>query len=193
MKRRRGASGRFTSGDQLTGGSGDVNPQFLHMTITQSGADTTTSAQINLPVTRLPQSNVVTIIELLKIYVDMPVVVGEAAGLASNSLAVNFSTTNGGATANAFSDPDVLAAYEVQKRTAFTAAQGFAAVESGGPQTPIDLTDGAGHGVLVATDNAFIQCVSVATGVANTVNAKWLYRFKTVSLVEYVGIVQSQQ
>lgn len=57
-----------------------------------------------------------------------------------------------------------------------------------------DLTDGAGHGVLVATDAIYLQIFT--TGVANTSETgrfRMLYRFKNVSLAEYIGIVQSQQ
>jgi len=57
----------------------------------------------------------------------------------------------------------------------------------------IDLTDGAGHGVLVATDKMFLSVVSEGTGDTNDVTCKILYRYKTVGITEYVGIVQSQQ
>lgn len=63
-----------------------------------------------------------------------------------------------------------------------------------------DLTDGAGHGVLIATDNIYFTLYSTcsATGTATTsvqANATLalLYRFKRVNLQEYIGIVQSQQ
>lgn len=65
-----------------------------------------------------------------------------------------------------------------------------------------DLTDGAGHGLLVATDNIWLTCYATAAtadagenAVLNvaTVNADLIYRFKEVSLQEYIGIVQSQQ
>lgn len=62
-----------------------------------------------------------------------------------------------------------------------------------------DLTDGAGHGVLIATDNiwctAFINgaCPDIGTTASATIFADLLYRFKKISLQEYIGIVQSQQ
>lgn len=65
-----------------------------------------------------------------------------------------------------------------------------------------DLTDGAGHGVLVATDNIFLTLQTAATvvGASATITAATgfgecaiLYRFKEVGLAEYIGIVQSQQ
>jgi len=57
----------------------------------------------------------------------------------------------------------------------------------------IDLTDDAGHGVLVATDKMYLSVVSEGTGDTNDVTCRILYRYKTVGITEYVGIVQSQQ
>lgn len=64
-----------------------------------------------------------------------------------------------------------------------------------------DLTDGAGHGVLIATDNIFlnVQVTNAAfnnvtaDAISATFNCDILYRFKEVKLQEYIGIVQSQQ
>lgn len=62
-----------------------------------------------------------------------------------------------------------------------------------------DLTDGAGHGVLIATDNVWLTAFlngavpDIGTTAALNVYADLLYRFKKVTLQEYVGIVQSQQ
>lgn len=65
-----------------------------------------------------------------------------------------------------------------------------------------DLTDGAGHGVLVATDNIWLSILATAAtadagenavlNVASS-NCDLFYRFKEVTLQEYIGIVQSQQ
>jgi hypothetical protein len=57
----------------------------------------------------------------------------------------------------------------------------------------LDVTDGAGHGVLIATDSIYAQVNSANTATTNTVYFKLLYRFKEVNIIEYVGIVQSQQ
>ena len=58
-----------------------------------------------------------------------------------------------------------------------------------------DLTDGAGHGVLVATDQLFFTVGFIATRTLvnnRTAVCRILYRFKDVSLQEYIGIVQQQ-
>lgn len=63
-----------------------------------------------------------------------------------------------------------------------------------------DLTDGAGHGLLVATDSIWLtQYLSIAAagsiGFTSSIGtiAEIIYRFKKVTLQEYIGIVQSQQ
>lgn len=64
-----------------------------------------------------------------------------------------------------------------------------------------DLTDGAGHGVLVATDNVFLTLQTALSsiigtsvgGITGVAECAILYRFKEVGLAEYIGIVQSQQ
>jgi hypothetical protein len=75
-----------------------------------------------------------------------------------------------------------------------------------------DLTDGAGHGVIVATDNVYLGMNTVLTAngiIGSPTNGDitfdaflvegiflycWLlYRFKEVGLTEYIGVVQSQQ
>lgn len=56
----------------------------------------------------------------------------------------------------------------------------------------VDLTDGDGHGLLVATDQLTFFVCSLTTGVANRFVAKVWYKWRTVTIEEYVGIVQSQ-
>lgn len=63
------------------------------------------------------------------------------------------------------------------------------------------MTDGAGHGVLVATDNIYLTLQTALSsvigssvgGIQGFGEAAILYRFKEVGLAEYIGIVQSQQ
>lgn len=58
-----------------------------------------------------------------------------------------------------------------------------------------DLTDQAGHGILVATDNIYLATYSTVLGYnwVSDFYCKILYRMKEVKLAEYIGIVQSQQ
>lgn len=60
-----------------------------------------------------------------------------------------------------------------------------------------DLTDNAGHGVLVGTDQIFFGAGNAAGGTISEstgqATARILYRIKDVGITEYVGLVQSQQ
>lgn len=188
MKRR-----RIEGGDgSITGGTGDVNPQFLTFTATQSGADTVTSTAQAIPIQRLPSGGRAQVLELLKAFVQMPdLVVSATATETTDSITLFLSTSNLGATATTMAEPRVFGACELRDRSAFSAGGTYFTEYT--RFKVIDLTDGAGHGFLVATDNVYGQVVSVGTGAANSVIIKLYYRWKNVSLQEYIGIVQSQQ
>lgn len=100
-------------------------------------------------------------------------------------------TRDNGTTAVTPADPSVFSTISVRNTGAFTAG-GTYAVQYNEPIVQ-DFTDGAGHGFLVATDNLFLQASSANLDAAGVVRVKVLYRWKNVSLAEYVGIVQSQQ
>lgn len=178
--------------ESLTGGTGDVNPQYMHGTFTQLGVDTTTSTAFNLPITRIPQGQRVTILEVLKIWV-MNNAFGavNSATEQSEDVSVAFSTINMGSLIASFNEPNVFAYFTRDRQSAFSALGTYAYIID--EPRMVDLTDGAGHGFLLANDQMFIQCSSAGTGLAMGTWFKMLYRFKTVGIVEYVGIVQSQQ
>lgn len=180
-------------GRELTGGTGDVNPQFLSFTATQSAADTTTSIQVALPVQRLQNRNMAQVMEVLKVFwnTSTPPAIA-AVGESLDSITAVLSTVSFGTTNAVFSDPRVIALTNVAQRGAFTAGGTYVNSYETRPFVQ-DLTDGAGHGVLVATDSLFMQVQSATTGNANIAQCKVLYRMKNVSMTEYVGIVQSQQ
>ena len=181
-------------GDQLTGGTKDVNPQWLNCpTLTQSGADTTTTQEVNINLSKLPTSpNSAIVMEILKILLTttpLPNIASVTEVL--DQIVATVSTSTGGTTALAFNDSRVIAQLTQQQRGAFTAAGTYANTLPGVLEA--DLTDGAGHGMLVATDSIFLQCSSTTTGNSNVVSCKILYRFKKIGLTEYIGIVQQQQ
>jgi len=179
-------------GDTLTGGTGDVNPQWLSFSAVQSAADTTTTTTQNIPIQRLPSGTRAQVMEVLKVYLTFG---GWAAVASATELARNIqcflTTFSSGTTQLAASNPRVFASSTRYQNGAFTAAGTYATSYDGTHM--LDLTDGAGHGIIVATDSVFAQVSSSNTGVAQTVHIKVLYRWKDVSLAEYIGIVQSQQ
>ena len=180
-------------GESLTGGTGDVNPQFMHGQVIQSAADTTTTTQFPLPIQKVQSGGQqATIVELLKIFVDFPNFPVAVAGQSIMTMGINFSTISFGTTGPTWNEPNVFGRKSLESHNSFTAAGTMYQLFDGGPYE-LDLTDGAGHGILLATDNIFAQAVSGATGLTNTIPFKLLYRFKKVGLLEYIGIVQSQQ
>jgi hypothetical protein len=173
------------SRDTLTGGTRDVSPQFLSFVFSQSGSDATTTTQQTLPVEKFGTAgNGARIIEVLKVYFGY-----DAAAIAEVDSRINvyLSTKTGGTTKLTFDNPTVFAYSKVISQIT-TSGQEFAVF----PQV-MDVTDGAGHGILIATDNIFAQLASSGTSATNTMEVKILYRFKQVGLQEYIGIVQSQQ
>lgn len=169
--------------DSLTGGTNDVSPQTLTVLVDQSAADTARSIEIPLPVTRIASDQAPTIIEILKVkyynysnYVET-----------DNDIEVFLSTKDISTAARFYGNAACFSAFGRAIR--ITTSGSWVNVE---PFTD-DLNDGAGHGILIATDKIFAYITSGSTGIANQVDVKITYRFKRVSVLEYVGIVQSQQ
>lgn len=175
----------------LTGGTGDVSPQIFQSPIlNMTAANTYTETSFPVPINRFPESSGrVVIMEILKIFWYL----GEAD--ANNSAAGNLLTSQiqlstSSKAAMALGDSNVFSSYEKTYRGAFTAAGTYqtAIVEP----VVMDLSDGAGHGYLVASDRFFMGMATAQFTAASFGFCKILYRFKRVSLQEYIGIVQSQ-
>lgn len=167
---------------EITGGTGDVNPQTLTESLTQSAADTNTTLEIPVPIARFQLRKGKSIImEILQVkwILDDLVTPGGAVNV-SGFLSTRSGTPNL-TTSTVFS--------QVRVDGIFATAVGISYV----PLIYNDvLHDGAGHGFLVATDNIYLTVRSTNTSAANLVTAKIFYRFKEVSLEEYLGIVASQ-
>lgn len=184
------------AGDQLTGGTKDVNPQFLNGAFALSAANTYTSTTIGTPIVRVGSASANNgksiIMEILKVFVNLPPIDLDNAAATDRNAAITFSTTQLASGDAVLDNSRVFCQVQHQTRNAFTAA-GTGILAQDFDPVVIDLTDGAGHGVLVATDNIFVGAVTTGYNAAGTFRWKILYRFKEVSLVEYIGIVQSQQ
>lgn len=171
-----------SNNNSLTGGTGDVNPQFLSFQAVQAVANTTISGEVPLPIQRLQTRGEAQVVEVLKVYFT-------SGNNDPNdySYEVAISTKNFGSVAPGFADPTVFAAY--QHSTQFTVS-GTTDIDH---PFVLDLTDGAGHGILIGTDKIYWNAFSNGLTSVLTMDVKILYRFKNVSVIEYVGIVQSQQ
>ncbi len=182
----------MSSSRALTGGTRDVNPQWLSFSANQTSADTTRTVAQAIPVQRLPTGGRAQVIEVLKVIFEFPQWPAIASATeTSDTIACYLCTFDASTTNVNLATTRVFAGINLLQRGAFTAAGTYAYIWDF--SRSIDLTDGAGHGIIIATDNIFAQVQSAATGASNTVNIKVLYRWKNIGLPEYIGIVQSQQ
>jgi len=179
-------------GESLTGGTGDVNPQWMTLSLlTLTANNQATTQQTQLPVTRTQGARgKATIIEILKVqFFANSINNTPAAGGDLRQFTVTLSTAAQASAAPSI--PNTIAYTNTQFFGAFSAGQSFYAVTNYPIQQ--DLTDGAGHGVLVATDSIYLNGVTFGYAAQGVFGCRILYRFKDVSLTEYIGIVQSQQ
>lgn len=215
--------------DTLTGGTDDVNPQWVKFDVDralaqaiapQANFTTRVNRIFRLPVQRINQSdkNTATIIEILKArwsygYSTTTPAGNEPAasiniqGFLSTAPAADITANelrSRGTTIDWFSVDDFVQPFLVGAGGPPTTYTGYAESSQGPQPFTHDLTDGDGHGVLVATDGITLvlsgQLSNEST--AGGSNITWdnvnilcevLYRYKKVSLTEYVGIVQSQE
>ena len=181
--------------DTLTGGTKDVNPQYISGAVTMSAANTATESTVGLPILRPGQGASQTkaqVVEVLKLWAFLPPPGTDvAAANAQFTATLTVATSSQGTTVPNLSNPRVLAQLRQSITASFTAA-GSQAVGPVGVQC-WDFTDGAGHGILVGTDNLFLQFDTDGYSAAAVATYKISYRFKEVALIEYIGMVQSQQ
>lgn len=172
----------------LTGGTGDVNPQYLLATVTGTGGDGFAAVKISIPIFR-GQGNSqrkVTVMELLKTTWDF------------SSLSNNESNMTATLMTSFMNDPDASGTSIVDRQSISVKSSSTDGTIPVGAYTlssqPFfhDLTDGAGHGILVATDAMWLGLSSSNLGFSATCTLRLMYRWKEVGLEEYIGIVQSQ-
>lgn len=174
---------------EITGGSGDVNPQHLRVVVTQATADANTIVSVPIPVPRQSlKPNRSLVMEIHQILFDFATLLPTLPTLDTTFLGV-VSTDSAALTG----DPRTLANSHVDTNVTAAVTSSDAGIGQFLMPLGIPMNDGAGHGVLVATDRLFFRCDSIATGVIQTLIFTVLYRMKEVSLAEYIGIVQSQQ
>lgn len=99
----------------MTGGTGDVNPQFLSFTATQSSANATTSGSIALPIQRLPTSGKAQVMEVLKVFF-----VTGANDPNDYGFEITLATKNFGTTPSGYADPRVFAGWEASAQVITT-------------------------------------------------------------------------
>lgn len=183
--------------DSLTGGTGDVNPQYIAGAMLVTTPGTLYQQAINLPVFReATGSGKAWVCELIRMYVDMPEVIDVAVATTQRNFRMALTTSpTTGAAGIPFIDSTTCIAFFKAEILNLGSALGTGAVGGTYGANSIltwDFTDGAGHGLLVGTDNVFVTADMLNYSSPRTVRYKILYRFKKVSLQEYIGIVQQQ-
>ena len=183
-----------TSAGGLGGGTGDVKPQFLTLTSGENAPDVYNVVVFALPVPRFgTMKSKATVFEILSVdwYLAPAILTdGVHAVFAYLTTSPNRSDT----------EPFILQdiAIDVARPQTFAAVgENNILIVQGGLNATfprhVDLTDGAGNGILIATDSLSMVVANVDdSGPAISV-AKVKYRLTNVGISEYVGIVQSQQ
>lgn len=164
--------------------SGDVNPQYLNVYVTMSGANTYTEATINLPINAAASvmGGKTRVLEILKLFWFLSSdTLAEDAYVAAQII---YNTAAG-----------MLAETDVAKFLS-QAWLKMQLVTSGAISTILpliqDFTDGQGNGILIGSSTLKIGANSVGQGAARTVACKILYRYKDVPIEEYVGLINGQ-
>ena len=191
-KRGRGADGRW-----LTGGTGDVKPQIFTLATQDLASDTMDQIQVPLPVPRLGGGNrdKATVFEILSVdWYLYPDAWGDSGVRTFGSLATTGLILDGAPAVNqefenVIADPRSIAPVA---RVVVSNAPTSGAFEFTSPIT-MDMTDGNGNGILVATDSLFLISGNINAILGGKNIAKVKYRLTEVGIQEYVGIVQSQQ
>ncbi len=161
----------------------DVNPQFVSEYCTMSGANTFTEKAITLPVNpgATVENGKVRVIELLKIYIGLEVDTLAEDGYVAAQLTYKTQSS--------------LAMTEVAKWLYYSKRK-MQLITSGGimynVMDVVDFTDGNGNGILYGSQFLYFGVWSSGQGSVCIGNIKILYRFKDVSVEEFIGMTQQQ-
>lgn len=179
----------------LTGGTNDVNPQYMKVRVTSSGTSAaTTSVAVPIPVQRLATGGRAQVLEILKVFYDVNIT-ASAGTMQVFQYTFVLSSRSNGTTLPALGNADpytVAFKNDVKVMPAGNALMSACDV--------LDLTDGAGHGVLFGMDNLYVcfQWAAFTTGTttlaassAPYLNLNIAYRWKNVGFQEYVGMITS--
>lgn len=194
ITKRRKSAPRKNMAVSLTGGTGDVNPQLYTGHVLQSAPNQATTAAFISPVAKgiFAKAGKATVMEILRIYVQFGLFELSVSAIQLQRMReMYFSTKDLGTVDVPYDTPSIFAGINDQYQSAFTAAGTYGTQMTNSYE--INLTDDNGHGLLVASDYIYVQFDTIGFVAAVTSYFKILYRFKNVSMREYVGIVQSQQ
>jgi len=161
------------SRDTLTGGTKDVNPQFMNLVVTQTAADVFHQAAFPIPIQRLQNTGRAQVMEVLKVIWGLQEISGGTNVLKLIAVAGTL-TTKSMTAGPQLVEPTCFSQYS--KSSTLDIGVAGSPMEYGAEIEPFvwDCTDGAGHGILIASDNIYIQIASYQTGRTNTAQCKHL-------------------
>lgn len=162
----------------------DYHPNFMSWSVVESGADTFTSTQVFTPIPRGQGGAKVTVMELLWAEWDLDNV---TLNNSNESVVLGITTGVAPTALTSVSNPATVCYKEI----VFNMLTSGAAVTEFPLRYEFQSKDGAG--VLLASDSFHSWVDSFTTGAAITANVRLYYRFVSVSLTEYIGIMQSAQ
>lgn len=174
--------------ESLTGGTGDVNPQWYTTRQTQTGTDVTSTFAFPLPPgmgLTMGQGGKATAMEILKVQFFFPT--GTTTTTGSPNINMALSNKNWGTTAPSQGTADATIVAVASKTWQFVGTT--AAFQVQYDPFVVDLTDNAGHGILYGSQYIYLTIWSNGTGSANTVSVRVLYREKKISQTEMIGMV----
>lgn len=195
-----------SSSSSLTGGTGDVNPQWFRFPeITATTVDAVVSQTVNTPLNAFNQSSGgrATVMELLKVNFEDSTtflpgittttqVADKKMGIYLGNQDVSTNEIGRGMAA-----PRCQAHQSVRLTIAPPGQPGDVMPVISQEEYLLDLTDGAGHGILIATPSLTFANSIFTTGPGTIQQsfrvAAFLFRFKEIDLTEFLGILQSQQ
>jgi len=173
----------------LTGGTNDVNPQPLRVRVTQASNNNAASIAVPIPVQRLTTGGRAQVLEILKIVYDCSAT--SSAAITSARYTVCLSSRSQNTTTPSYGNADPYTIYYASRPFSLDSGPGFAVVDT----REIEMTDGAGHGILYGQDTLYLQYSSSSSGgtwASGTLNCNIYYRWKNVGFSEYVGMVTAQ-
>lgn len=167
----------------LTGGTRDVNPQFLRGALTMTAADTYTELEIAIPVLRTTiAGQKAQVIEILGVYWHMTSGDGATASERIVTLATESRTA-----LQRWGNTGTIFLIDVENHGA-EAAGAWGENLSGF----MPLHDGAGHGIIAASPSLFLGMTTVSETAAQSCDVAIQYRFKNIALIEFIGLTIAQ-
>ena len=161
----------------------DKYPQFFAGRLTESSANTFTTVSINVPTNLLQaRGNRRTIIEVL--WIDLEVINGDGATASHESVSWTLGSTP--TAILGINDPRAIAKYNQHQILTTSGLRAYR-----WPQT-LDMQTKDGYGYLLAADRFHVSVLGASQTSPLVVEWRMYYREVSVSVMEYVGIVQQQ-